>query len=187
VDHQKVSISTSHQFKGLEEQGVIILDANARRYPLVHPEWKYQRIFGDSEFDITSEERRLFYVALSRAKISLDVVINDIEYQEESPFLDSLTHLARESFVYGSWNYLRAVPVGAVTVLVSGRTFDVKEILREEGYIWNDNERVWQKKFSGTEFEDYSLLESEAWFTSGVKIRVLDPGGTLIYESGSTS
>ena len=67
----KVQASTTHLFKGLEEQAIIILDADERRYPLVHPHWKYQRLFGDTEDRIREEERRLFYVGMTRAKEQL--------------------------------------------------------------------------------------------------------------------
>ncbi|SVE54875.1 uncharacterized protein METZ01_LOCUS507729, partial [marine metagenome] len=56
----KVKASTTHQFKGLEHEAIIILDADERRYPLVHPHWKYQRLFGDTLAKIGSDERRLF-------------------------------------------------------------------------------------------------------------------------------
>jgi DNA helicase-4 len=43
--------------------GVIVLDAVKRSYPLIHPNWVFLRVFGDSIDSIEDEERRLFYVA----------------------------------------------------------------------------------------------------------------------------
>ncbi len=64
---ERVSISTAHKYKGLEKPMVIVLDAIARSYPLIHPDWAFTRVLGDSPEKITREERRLLYVALTRA------------------------------------------------------------------------------------------------------------------------
>ncbi|MBD2281236.1 MAG: hypothetical protein HEQ13_04075 [Dolichospermum sp. DEX189] len=45
----------------------IILDAIPRCYPLIHPDLMFTRVFGDSIESVVNEERRLFYVALTRA------------------------------------------------------------------------------------------------------------------------
>ncbi|MGH8545903.1 MAG: UvrD-helicase domain-containing protein, partial [Gammaproteobacteria bacterium] len=62
-DRRRVTASTVHQYKGLEKDAVIVLDANEGCYPLVHPNWVFLRVFGDSLERIEAEERRLFYVA----------------------------------------------------------------------------------------------------------------------------
>jgi DNA helicase-4 len=43
-----ITISTSHKYKGLEKPMVIVLDAVTRSYPLIHPDWAFSRILGDS-------------------------------------------------------------------------------------------------------------------------------------------
>ena len=67
-DSARVSISTAHGYKGLENDAVIILDAIERRYPLIHPDWIFTQIFGSTVEAIIEEERRLFYVAATRSK-----------------------------------------------------------------------------------------------------------------------
>ena len=62
-----VTISTAHKYKGLQKDVVIILDAIPRCYPLIHPDLMFTRVFGDSIESVVNEERRLFYVALTRA------------------------------------------------------------------------------------------------------------------------
>ncbi len=79
-----VTISTAHQYKGKEEEVVVILDALNRRYPLIHPDYKFFEVLGDSEQSIIEDERRLFYVATTRAK---DTLILMTERQKASPFL----------------------------------------------------------------------------------------------------
>jgi DNA helicase IV len=84
---ERISISTAHKYKGLEKPMVIVLDAVARSYPLIHPDWAFSRVLGDSPEKITKEERRLFYVALTRAIEKL-VIITD--GRSKSPFLEEL-------------------------------------------------------------------------------------------------
>ena len=83
----KITISTVHRYKGREEVAVIVLDAINSRYPLLHPNWFFTRVFGDSIEGITDEERRLFYVALTRAKKELYILT---EKDSPSPFLEDL-------------------------------------------------------------------------------------------------
>ena len=76
-DQRRLSISTTHGYKGQEADAVIVLDAQIGRYPLIQPDWKFQRLFGDTEDLITEAEKRLFYVALTRARWSLDILANN--------------------------------------------------------------------------------------------------------------
>ncbi len=79
--------STVHKYKGLERTMVIVLDAVDRRFPLIHPDWVFSRVLGQSLERIVNEERRLLYVALTRAVATL-VIITD--GSEKSPFLEEL-------------------------------------------------------------------------------------------------
>lgn len=63
----RITISTAHSYKGLEKPTVIVMDAVARSYPLIHPDWVFSRVLGDSLEKIICEERRLLYVAMTRA------------------------------------------------------------------------------------------------------------------------
>ena len=64
--HQKVKISTVHSFKGLEAEIVIILRACDGSFPLLHPDNSLFEFFGQTEQHVLDEERRLFYVAITR-------------------------------------------------------------------------------------------------------------------------
>jgi DNA helicase-4 len=58
-EHRKrVSISTTHRYKGRERSHVIVLDAVDRSYPLVHPDWIFSRIFGDDKKKLLEEGRQ---------------------------------------------------------------------------------------------------------------------------------
>jgi superfamily I DNA/RNA helicase len=65
---RNVRIGTVHSFKGLDADIVFVLRACERTFPLIHPDFTLFRLFGDSEQQILEDERRLFYVALTRAK-----------------------------------------------------------------------------------------------------------------------
>lgn len=83
----KITISTVHSYKGREKESVIVLDAIDLRYPLLHPNWFFTRVFGDNIERLTDEERRLFYVALTRAKEELYILA---ENDNPSLFLEDL-------------------------------------------------------------------------------------------------
>ena len=80
-------VGTVHSFKGLEADIVIILQACNGIFPLIHPDNHLFEIFGYTIKDTFDEERRLFYVAITRAKEKLYILT---ERDRESDFLDAL-------------------------------------------------------------------------------------------------
>jgi DNA helicase-4 len=83
----KIQVKTVHSFKGLEAEIIILVCACEGFYPLIHPDNVLFTIFGRNEADIIDEERRLFYVASTRAKEKLYILT---ERDRESPFLRRL-------------------------------------------------------------------------------------------------
>lgn len=83
----KIDVHTVHKYKGLEADLVIILGACNGAFPLLHPDNALFEIFGKTLHDAFEEERRLFYVALTRAKSSLYILT---EKGRESVFLKRL-------------------------------------------------------------------------------------------------
>ena len=65
---------------------IILLDTES--YPLIHPDLLFSRIFGDSIDKVVDDERRLFYVALTRAKEHLFIVVDGGTIP---PFVEELT------------------------------------------------------------------------------------------------
>lgn len=74
----RVKFSTVHAFKGKEAGAVILWDSNESVYPFVHSNWIFDSFFGLNREAIVSEERRLFYVGVTRAKSML--LINSDNY-----------------------------------------------------------------------------------------------------------
>jgi DNA helicase-4 len=183
---ERISISTAHKYKGLEKPMVIVLDAVARSYPLIHPDWAFSRILGDSPEKIAEEERRLLHVALTRAVDTLVVVT---EGQSKSPFLEELERARPLTAI----NWADYAPVGGLTtrlvVKVGNQerrgiapTFAIKDFLKASGYQWQSNGWPgWAKSFPAEGFRIDSL-KAEVWAkpADGIEVRILDDTETLV-------
>ena len=94
-----VNARTVHSAKGMEARVVIIIGLTERYFPNV---WENDRIFQiikkDDVKHMMEEERRLFYVAVTRAKEALYLVS---ELGNESRFIEELTerYVDRKNFV----------------------------------------------------------------------------------------
>lgn len=83
-----VQAMTAHAAKGKEANAVIILQATNRNFPKVHADNQLFGPFGVTAADTLAEERRLFYVAVTRAERRLLVLT---EAGEESMYLGALS------------------------------------------------------------------------------------------------
>jgi DNA helicase-4 len=178
---EKVEISTVHRYKGLENDAVVVLDVKDLNYPLIHPDWKYQKIFGDSENKVVKEEKRLFYVLLSRAIKSLDLITVPNEHGTISRFLKQIN--PGES--YADWKTFSDEKL--LEVQLSG-CYHVKDILLARKYKFKDgeNKKYWQKIVPERELKDFSILKKQPWFCDGVEIKVIDEKGKCVYKSRAT-
>ncbi|MFT4343451.1 MAG: UvrD-helicase domain-containing protein [Candidatus Woesearchaeota archaeon] len=71
TEHQTVTLATVHAIKGLEAEMVFVISANTNSFPCKGNEHPIVELIKIDEYDKEEEERRLLYVALSRAKKSL--------------------------------------------------------------------------------------------------------------------
>ncbi|MDA9847874.1 UvrD-helicase domain-containing protein [Luminiphilus sp.] len=85
----QVDCMTAHRSKGQQADVVIILNALDRKFPIIHSDTELYRLLGSSVEEVYSEEERLFYVALTRAKQSLYIVT---ETGRESEFLQRIDY-----------------------------------------------------------------------------------------------
>ena len=74
IDGITIQCSTSHKSKGSERDIVIVADAVNGRYPLLHPDNELLNVLDYGPSDVIAEERRLLYVAVTRAKHSLFIL-----------------------------------------------------------------------------------------------------------------
>lgn len=195
-DRRSVSISTAHKYKGLQQDAVIILDAVERCYPLIHPDIVFTQIFGDTPEKVAEEERRLFYVAVTRAVSSLYVIT---ENGRQSPFLDQIG----DSFAQMNWAdfkpLAKAEQDGRVYVLVGnapGRgtspTHAIKDLLKNAGFRWNPGDwPCWHNSVAATGGDPKEFVERAEWLrgASGIEVRLMDFRDEIIgrcfIESGS--
>ena len=70
----KVKIMTMHKSKGLEAEVVIILEADEGIIPKIHPDTILYSMFGETEKVVMDDQKRLFYVAMTRAKKRLYII-----------------------------------------------------------------------------------------------------------------
>lgn len=178
---EKVTISTAHKYKGLEKSVVILLDAVGRCYPLIHPDWVFTRIFGDSPAKITEEERRLLYVALTRA---IDTLIIFTEGRNKSPFLEEIEQRLRVNVLdWGAYPSVAALSDRRLTVQIKNQAdrawnsghYMVKDQLSANRYNYHSVKKMWEKSFRQDGF-CFETIRNEVWAVSasGVDVIVLN-------------
>ncbi len=181
-DRHRVTASTTHTYKGLEKAAVVVLDADEGSYPLVHPSWVFLRVFGDSVKRIEDEERRLFYVALTRARHSVVIMSSDLK--RETRFLSVIRKQMNLDQIV--WSDLQPVPSldgERVNVLITN-AYEVRKKLRERGYEWIKKENFWQQSFLAEHF-DFEKLCHEPWVQSGMCIEVYSEDGKLLRKKAN--
>ena len=177
----RISISTAHKYKGLEKSVVIVLDALERNYPFLHPNWVFNQILGDTKEKIVEEERRLFYVALTRAINKLFIVTIG---SQKTPFLTN--------FVQNPVNWERFPPIKKnnyhLIVKIKSQkgkgvnpTIEIKDFLKANNYQWNSVGRCWEKTFLVTSFK-LNDLQKELWVgtAKGIEVTILDEQNSLL-------
>ena len=161
--HKKINISTIHKFKGKESDVVVLLDLRSNQYPSIHPDWKFNKIFGDNIPRLIGEERRLLYVALTRPLCSLILLVENIK--DPSPFLKDILSQNRgvnKRLKMLDWkNYPQTKLNNNSNLLVSfsSGTYAIKDKLNRGGFSYSSEDRSWTKNYSANE---YSMKELTA-------------------------
>jgi len=175
----RISVSTVHKYKGLQSDVVILLDAKQGRFPSLHPNWVFTRALGDSLQELIAAERRLFYVAMTRAVDTLVLLTDEID---ASPFLEAIEDSSEiEDINWADYSFEENnLSSSYVTVHIGnvgdrGGTFPIKDELKSNGYQWDAKEKVWKKRLLNSTFESEQLTNS-VWGTSAdnVYVHVLD-------------
>lgn len=179
-DRERVTASTVHKYKGRESAAVIVLDALQRSYPLIHPDWVFYRVFGDTIGSIEAEERRLFYVALTRAK---DTLVLITESGLESPYLDDLVTSLR--IPAHEWSNLPPAPAldGELVDIRVWGAYSVKSELKKQGYRWHPQSGFWYKSIKRQGFS-CSNLSAQPWARAAGRIEVWSQAGELLHRIG---
>ena len=150
----KITISTAHKYKGREKETVIVLDVKERRYPLLHPLWVFTQILGNSLSKIINEERRLLYVALTRAVSNLVIIT---EKSSPSPFLvemeahydlSPINWKEYPAFNHLESNYLKVKVKNPENSSWPAPTVEIKEGLKAYGFQYVSAETAWVNSYS---------------------------------------
>lgn len=197
-----ISAFTTHKYKGKEEEAVIIVDALERKYPLIHPTWFFFRIFDDEyrttvlqDFseklvgDITlrkieGDEKKLFYVALTRARDNLFILTN---HKNISRFLTPGVLKAAPEFRWDKYD-LNKYDQNVITVEVKNNgdeytTIPISKQLRAAGYSFDKNNKYWYKKIRVANITENPVL-SEDWvkYANHVFVEIRDNRRALLSE-----
>ena len=158
--------STVHSFKGLEKDAVILLDVTENCFPLIHPNWRFSRIVGENISEIIEAERRLFYVALTRARWDLYLLT---ERCIASHFLDPICKYAQVMPI--EWQeYTSDLNRNSLFIEVGNQpgrgispTHDIRELLKQAGFLWSPGQKVWTKNIDTAAY-DPDRLQQEEWY-----------------------
>jgi DNA helicase-4 len=182
----RVTISTVHRYKGLERKCVILVDAVEHSYPLLHPDWVFSRVFGETPSKIIDEERRLLYVAITRAADSLFVITDG---QRVSPFLnDVVGHELMSQLTWSDFPPVTPeqgrliVKVGNAPDTAGAGTYAVKDQLKASGYRWSSTGWPSWSKVMDDHFCTMEALAHEVWVkhAHGIEVRVFSPSEKLL-------
>ena len=94
---ENIDFATVNSSKGLESDIVVILESDPGRFPIFHPDNHLYKVFGETEQAALDEQKRLFYVAMTRAKEKIYIIHDrniNITEQKDRNFL-SLLDLSR--------------------------------------------------------------------------------------------
>ncbi|MBA3922257.1 MAG: UvrD-helicase domain-containing protein, partial [Nostocaceae cyanobacterium] len=183
---ENVSISTAHKYKGLEKKVVILLDAVPKCYPLLHSDMIFTQIFGDNIERIVDEERRLFYVALTRAVEHLFIIT---KANNLSPFLEYLQ--SKTTLCFLNWfDYLPLIgEIKHITVKIRNQidrgsegTFNIRTLLKAQGFVWNSQAKIWWRTYLAQNFSIETFFHSSEWCNCahGIEIQFDDELETMI-------
>lgn len=177
---KRLEVTTSHKYKGREAGFVIVADADKKSYPLIHPTTELFEVFGDTVDSLTDAERRLFYVATTRAEASLCYLVTT---EDPSPFLGVI--MATGDPV--RWETLPVV-VTNTDAEVEVRIYDgydVRQRLKDAfGFKYDESNKTWYA-FRPADGFDFQVVRSVLSFIGPRLIEVRDEDQRVIHRAGA--
>jgi len=188
---EQVFITTAHKSKGSEADTVIIIDASFGSYPLIHPDWVFTRVFGDSEKTILEDQLRLFYVASSRA-IKRLIYVTDLSKPAE--FLENISN----SCINIKWDQYPSVvldqsrwqvKVGSLEGCGTSPSYSIKDDLKANGFrfVGSGDWKHWAKSFPRANDDTDAVIDAcgnQSWSikSKDIKVQVCDQGDNVVAE-----
>lgn len=179
----QIAISTVNSFKGLESDAIVILDALDVSFPLIHKDSRLMSLFGVDLGEILEEERRLFYVAVTRPKSTLYILTRS---GHESRFITPFTKIK------GNWGQFKSAQVIGSRIICKGG-FSIKETLKEANFKFDSTNNAWTlsitefaKSRTAKEIVDGIRNSNKTWVTrcreASVEIEVVIDGAIFPVE-----
>ncbi|NQU79330.1 UvrD-helicase domain-containing protein [Candidatus Woesearchaeota archaeon] len=119
-----VTLATVHAIKGMEADSVFVIGCNGMNFPCRGSEHPVMELVDIDEYDKEEEERRLFYVAMSRARKSLYMTYTG---KRPTPFMNS----AMNEMMGGDSSIVSGLNASNVEVKVSKGSSDVVSRLKD--------------------------------------------------------
>jgi hypothetical protein len=97
INNRKITFMSVHSAKGLEADNVILINCNEGIYgfpSLIEDDPILDYVLSEEDKFEYAEERRLFYVAITRARKNMYVLYNN---DKPSPFVRELTNVLKEN------------------------------------------------------------------------------------------
>ncbi|MBL8998308.1 MAG: DEAD/DEAH box helicase [Gemmatimonadetes bacterium] len=184
AEARRVHVSTVHQFKGREATTVILADASDSSFPMIHGSWPLFRIFGDSVNSLVDDERRLLYVAVTRAARRLVCLVDSWRGDTVSPLFGHAVSRF-ETLRWADYPPVQVEDASKCVITVSNigktqaqdeGTFPIKNLLMSEGYKYStDPEPQWAKvvRVSAQSIEEIVAdLQQCTWARTGKALLV---------------
>lgn len=96
--HDEVTLSTVHSIKGLEAEMVFVINASNNNFPNFVSDHPILEIIKIDSYDKEDEEKRLFYVAITRAKKTLHISYSKDKHTEYLSY--SMKDMMKKKGVY---------------------------------------------------------------------------------------
>jgi len=176
AEFERLDVRTTHRSKGLEADLVLMLGVRTSTYPLVNPLWKLYRIFGESEELIETDELRLFYVGITRARRETWILSSG---DEESPFLAPIRR--RLPNTAGDWSLIPpiAAPDHLQVWIEAPYSVDTNRELKAARFRWNPESKAWIKAVKA---DDASAQLSALRPVRGMIARFRTADGSVVAE-----
>jgi DNA helicase-4 len=164
----RLVFSTTHSYKGGEADHVVLVDPED--YPLIHEDHIFNLIFGENEKTLTDDERRLFYVGVTRAKERLVFLRDNItRIQQGKPVAILIPFLSKERLNTDTLVKVESPidPGERCLVRVTCGSTTLGTEIRKSGFTYFSERNVWRKLIGQgsprNRFECKEFLASLKW------------------------
>ncbi len=185
---QQIVCSTAHGYKGQEADTVILL--SPEKYPLVHPDCIFSTIFGDNLQKLEDDERRLFYVAITRAKSNL-IYLNEKDNKPCSfvPAINKLKalnlHQVQPILLAGDKALIEVKNLASITDTSTVGTIPLKDEIKAD-FKWKPNKKAWVKCVASEQVQlsksVIAILSKFPWCCKIEEVEIKVSSNTLIYR-----